>query len=240
MSRRQNFQNEFDQVNYETENELNPRQWREKNLWLRAPGKHSSYDIRRDFWGDFPENRTANRETIRPSQKRRSNRRNDIEGSETRRKRAGSAHFEKYAEEGNRFINEVANELGINDRRQALRVTKAVLHAVRDRLPATDSIEFAQGLPLVLKGVYFDQYDISKTPVSIKSSEEFIDFIREKDRFGAINDFQSPREVVSCLRTVFRVLEHRLDRGQVEQIAAQLPKDIVRLIGINRPYMLAD
>jgi hypothetical protein len=73
-------------------------------------------------------------------------------------------NFEEYASEGNRFVNEVARELN-TDRNTAARILRVVLHAVRDRLPADDAIQFAQGLPIALKGVFIDQYDPSRTPV---------------------------------------------------------------------------
>ena len=44
-------------------------------------------------------------------------------------------NFEKYVATGNAFIKEVAQELGNpDDKNRAMRVTRAVIHALRNRL----------------------------------------------------------------------------------------------------------
>lgn len=158
--------------------------------------------------------------------------------SATRRRKLQSAHFEKFAEDGNRFIREVANELGTSNIQKALRITKAVLHAIRDRLQPDSAVEFAQGLPMMLKAIYFDQYDISGTPVIIRSQQGFIDFIREKDAFASEMDFQDPQDAIIALQIVFSVLENHMDYYQVRQIKKQLPKEIQNMIDRYKPYAL--
>lgn len=151
------------------------------------------------------------------------------ENNSRRRHKPGALNFNKYAEAGNRFINEVAFELG-TDRDKAARITRVVLHALRDRLPVNDAVEFAQGLPMALKGVFFDQYDVSSAPVIIRSKREFLEFIRSKDHFTANMDLQQPADVVRGLQAVFYVLENHMDRGQTAQIKRLLHSEIVDLI----------
>lgn len=145
------------------------------------------------------------------------------------RGRSRSMNFEEYASDGNRFINLVADELGC-DRNTAARVTKAVLHAIRDRLPANDAVEFAQGLPMAIKGVYFDQYDISSTPVVIRHTRDFLNFVCSKDRIAAIHDFPDDQSVIEAIRAVFNVLENTMDPGQVEQVKNMLHHEVTKLL----------
>ena len=140
-----------------------------------------------------------------------------------------SMNFENYAAEGNRFINEVADELDV-DRNRAARVTRAVLHAIRDRIPADDAIQFAQGLPMALKGVFIEGYDISLTPIVIRNPKNFIDFIYSKNGKAAHSDFPSGQYVIEALRGVFRVLERNMDYGQVHQIKNLINAEIIDLI----------
>lgn len=137
-------------------------------------------------------------------------------------------NFEEYASDGNRIINEVSHEIGC-DRNSAARIFKAVLHAVRDRLPASDAIEFAQGLPMVLKGVFIDQYDMSSAPVVIRHVGDFIDFVRSKNRAADI-DFPDDRSSIHCIKAVFRVLERNMDPGQVEQIKYMINQEVRDLL----------
>jgi uncharacterized protein (DUF2267 family) len=138
-------------------------------------------------------------------------------------------NFEKYAQEGNQFINDVADELGVS-RNSAARITKAVLHAVRDRLSADDAVEFAQGLPMALKGIYIDQWDISANPVVIRRAHDFLDYIYYKDEFTAAYDFPSEDSVEEGLRGVFNVLECYMDEGQIEQVKKIMGNHITQLI----------
>jgi uncharacterized protein (DUF2267 family) len=140
-----------------------------------------------------------------------------------------SMNFEEYASEGNRIIHEVAFELG-TDRNRAARIMRAVLHAIRDRIPPDDAIEFAQGLPMALKGVFVDRYDISKTPVRIRSREKFLDFIYNKGGLTSPVDFPDRESLVNALQAVFTVLERNMDYGQVHQIKNMMNIDIVDLI----------
>jgi uncharacterized protein (DUF2267 family) len=134
-------------------------------------------------------------------------------------------NFEKYAAEGNHFISQVAQELDI-DRNRAARITRSVLHAVRDRLPADDAIEFAQGLPMALKGVYIDQYDLSSAPLVIRHADQFIDYVCYLNGRASIHDFPSPEFVEDSIAAVFRVLERTMDYGQVEQIKRMMNDEL--------------
>jgi uncharacterized protein (DUF2267 family) len=152
-----------------------------------------------------------------------------LRGKTVQQNRKKTMNFESYASEGNRFIREVANRLQ-TDRNTAGRITRAVLHAIRDRLPADDAIQFAQGLPMALKGVFIDQYDLSKVPLRIRHSDNFLDYIYTKNGRASITDFPNRESVVAALQAVFYVLERNMDFGQVQQIKDMLPMEIVDVI----------
>jgi uncharacterized protein (DUF2267 family) len=140
-------------------------------------------------------------------------------------------NFERYAQEANHFINEVAEELQTKNRAKAARITRAVLHAVRDRLIPDEGVQFGQALPMALKGVYFDQYDISRTPVKIRHPYDFLNYIRSKDSMADLEDFPSPEYTEFALQAVFIVLEKHLDPGHINKVKTLLPDVIVDMIG---------
>lgn len=148
------------------------------------------------------------------------------------RRKPRPLNFEAYASQGNQFLHDVARELGTT-RDYAARITRSVLHAVRDRLPPDDAVQFAQGLPMALKGVFFDRYDISKTPVRIRSRRKFIDFVRSKAGLSAPMDFPDPDSVEHALQAVFYVLERHMSYGQVRQIKNALGMEILEMINGN-------
>ncbi len=137
-------------------------------------------------------------------------------------------NFDAYASEGNRFIKQVANELDTNWN-HAARITRAVLHALRDRLPPIDAVQFAQGLPMALKGIFIDKYDIGKAPIRIRSKQKFIDYVYYKIGSTAEVDFPDNDSIVRALQAVFFVLELNMSYGQVEQIKHILNSELVSL-----------
>jgi uncharacterized protein (DUF2267 family) len=163
--------------------------------------------------------------------------------SEENRTRKGALNLEEFASVGNRFIKDIMNELHVN-RNSAARIIKAVLHAVRDRLPPDDAIQFAQGLPMVLKAVFIDQYDISQTPVVIRHGEDFLDFIYSKDPMAADIDFPDQHSIQEALNGVFTVLYDYMDPGQIDSIKYLMGDEIVELIDgdyrIERQTMLSE
>jgi len=146
-----------------------------------------------------------------------------------------SINFEAYAAEGNRFINDVAFQLRVN-RNSAARITRAVLHAVRDRLPPIDAVQFAQGLPMALKAIFIDQYEISKVPVKIRSSQKFLDYIYSKGGMTAETDFPDMESVVEALQAVFFVLERHMSFGQVQQIKMIMGAGVQELLESENTY----
>jgi uncharacterized protein (DUF2267 family) len=140
-----------------------------------------------------------------------------------------SMNFEEYASEGNRIINKIARDLKTG-RNRAARISRGVLHAIRDRLPPDDAIQFAQGLPMALKGIFIDRYDVSKTPVVIRSREGFIEFVRSKAGPLAAVDFPTSQSVINALQSVFFVLERNMSYGQVQQIKKLMNIELVNLI----------
>lgn len=212
---------------------IDPDQWNRDNR-QSGQDRHSSRGD--DRFGDRSHNRNDKRDHTLEDQggyHLYSSVAPQNENTHTRKRRQRALNFEEYAQEGYRFINEVAREIGCN-RDTAARISRAVLHAVRDRIPADDAVQFAQGLPMALKGVFFDQYDISNTPVLIRNVAGFLEYIRCKDTNMAFFDFPYPEDVAIGLRAVFRVLERNMDHGQVQQIKNILPFDIHDLIDGRR------
>lgn len=143
-------------------------------------------------------------------------------------------NFEAYAAEGNHFVHQVAAELG-SSRNCAARVTRAVLHALRDRMPPNLAIQVAQGLPMALKGIYIDRYDPSQTPVVIRSPKRFLRYIHAKLGITAPVDLPDPESVREAFRAVFCVLERHLSPGQMHQLKHALNRELLSLTEEGMP-----
>ncbi|MFD2248278.1 DUF2267 domain-containing protein [Pontibacter ruber] len=139
-------------------------------------------------------------------------------------------NFEDNKKDAIVLLQAVAQELDTDDMNKAGRIFRAVLQAIRDRLPVNEAIHFAAQLPIIWKGIYFDQYDPDKVPVTIRDAQEWINYIRNKNAFAANNDFQQDDEITASFRAVFNVLQRHMSDGQLQQVKQAMHQEIQELL----------
>ncbi|HXH19123.1 MAG TPA: DUF2267 domain-containing protein [Chitinophagales bacterium] len=138
--------------------------------------------------------------------------------------------FNKFAAEGNEFLNTLAHELGYpQDRNRAARVLRAVLHTLRDILTPEENVQLLAQLPMFLKGVYVEEWKLKKEK-NVRTMEQFIQRVKKYDRFGAGHDFETNEDVESAAKTLFIVLHRYISLGELEDIKAVLPKELKSLV----------
>lgn len=71
------------------------------------------------------------------------------------------------------WLDTVAAEFGTDDARFVHRITRAWLHAVRDRLPVVEAAHFAAQLPELLRGIYYEGWDPVAVPIRC-DAEQFL------------------------------------------------------------------
>jgi len=130
--------------------------------------------------------------------------------------------LDKSIQTTNIWLNEIMEDLG-DDRQKAWHVLGAVLHALRDRLPADLSAHLGAELPLVIRGLYYDQYKPSQQPDVTRSLDAFLERVQEGLKMIR------PVDSRDATRSVFRVIAHRVDLGQSAKVRDALPKDIQAL-----------
>ena len=72
-------------------------------------------------------------------------------------------NFNQYATEGNTFLKDYAKEMNMpHDRNKAGRIFTAIMHALRDIIPPEESLQLIAQLPMFLKAVYVNGWNIKK------------------------------------------------------------------------------
>ena len=132
--------------------------------------------------------------------------------------------FENAQHTANIWVCEVADELGdAADKHRAYLALRAVLHALRDRLPVEEAADLAAQLPMLVRGFYFDGWRPAHKPLRERSRKQFLGHVA-----SAFPEELCPNpEFIT--RAVFKVLEHRVASGEIADVKATLPEDVRQL-----------
>src|SRR5207302_59377 len=119
------------------------------------------------------------------------------------------------------------------DRHVAWRVLGAVLHALRDRLTVDQVAHLGAELPIVIRGLYYDQWHPAGKPERERHVDEFAARVHAELRDTRRVD---PRDAAQI---VFAVIGEHVSSGQVDKIRQSLPEDIRNLwpASARRPAM---
>lgn len=118
------------------------------------------------------------------------------------------------------WLNEVAEELGTDDHGQAYRVLRAYLHALRDRLPVNEAAQLAAQLPELIRGIYYEGWKPSATPVRYRDLADFLDRVAED---AILEGETSASYAVSAVSAVLR---RHVSAGEIEDVRAILPEEL--------------
>jgi uncharacterized protein (DUF2267 family) len=120
------------------------------------------------------------------------------------------------------WLDEIMEAIG-PDRQVAWHVLGAVLRTLRDRLPLGLAAHLGAQLPLLVRGLYYDQWHPRPKPLKLRSAKQFLDEVS-----GALGGIR-PVDPEKATRATFQVLNHYLDPGQVQNVREALTENVRRL-----------
>ena len=132
--------------------------------------------------------------------------------------------IERSVEKTHIWLNELAEQLGVEDRQYAYRALRAVLHALRDRLTVEVAAKLAAQLPTLIRGIYFEDWRPSRTPLPIHDVEAFLDYIVKEGQMAG------ETEASLAVTAVARVMREHISSGEIDAVAAVLPDKLKVLI----------
>lgn len=136
-------------------------------------------------------------------------------------------NFNKYAQKSNLFLKEVANELQMpEDPGRALRILRAVLHGLRDRIPPQESLQMISQLPMYIKAIYVEGWKWAPNNNSIRHIDDFVQAVKVHDGISGDYDFEDPEHTEEYIKAVFRVLQRHVSEGEIADVVATLPTEL--------------
>jgi uncharacterized protein (DUF2267 family) len=118
------------------------------------------------------------------------------------------------------WLGDLMGDLGWEDRCLAYRALQVVLHALRDRLPVEAVAALGSQLPLLVRGMYYEGWSPSETPVPESEKEEFLSQIAAAFRNNPEID---PERVA---RAVLKVLKRYAPSGEYRNEGLIIPPGI--------------
>jgi uncharacterized protein (DUF2267 family) len=127
--------------------------------------------------------------------------------------------FDKTLETTHIWLKEIMEDIG-PDRHVAWHVLSVVLQRIRDRLPLPLAAHLGAQLPMLIRGVYYDQFDPNGLPGDRMTREQFIEDITE-----GLSDTR-PVDPLVAIGSVFGVLRRHISEGQIRKVCDALPRSI--------------
>jgi uncharacterized protein (DUF2267 family) len=118
--------------------------------------------------------------------------------------------------------------LGTHDRERCYHVLKAVLHALRDRLPLGEAVDLGAQLPMLVRGFYYEGWRPAGKPRAYRHKREFLDQVRRSAPSLAEDDLEP------AVTAVFALLASELGGGEPGQVRSALPAEIRELWALPR------
>ncbi len=125
----------------------------------------------------------------------------------------------------NAWLNELMQELNWTDRRQTYVAFRCVLHALRDHLSPKDAVYVGEQLPMLIRGFYFEHWDVSGKPPVLRSRNDFFAYVSAR----LSRDGQRGSDSETVTRAVFRLLDRKATDGEIDGIQHVLPPALIDL-----------
>lgn len=129
---------------------------------------------------------------------------------------SGLAVLDHTVQETNIWLKAVAEQLQL-DRHDAYIAFRAVLHALRDRLPPEVAVHLGAQLPMLVRGLYYEGWRMAGKPTKDRSVEEFSEHVVKE------LPPQFPVDALTASRGVFEALWEKLDPGEFAKLMDHLP-----------------
>ena len=131
--------------------------------------------------------------------------------------------FEKFTREFEQWLIFIGEEMDMENRPDiAFQALRSVLHAIRDRIIPSEVFDLSAQLPLMVRGVFFEGYNLKDKPEKY-NAVELLETI-EQGFYG-----NTSVDAESAFRAVLNLLYEKISEGELEDIYGGMPKDIKEL-----------
>lgn len=128
--------------------------------------------------------------------------------------------IDESVQQANIWFNEVDYRTGWDNKQRSYRLLRAVLHALRDHLNPDEAAQLSAQLPVLIRGIYYEGYDPSRTPVTERSREGFVARVQKAFVPDPLGDAET------AIGAVFDVLDAHVSGGEMDHVRATFTKEM--------------
>lgn len=132
-------------------------------------------------------------------------------------------HFEHTVQLTREWVLDLCANSDIGDEQRAYRLLRVTLQTLRDWLSVEEATDLSAQLPQLLRGAYFEGWRPARSPVKPRHATDFVG--RIENAFTS-DPFEDTRAAVT---DVFALLNRRISRGEIRDVRACLPRDLLEL-----------
>ncbi|MBB3146814.1 uncharacterized protein (DUF2267 family) [Phyllobacterium trifolii] len=133
------------------------------------------------------------------------------------------AAFTHGAQQAQQWVNELDDDLNWDDKGRAYRLLRSVLHTLRDFLSIEEVADLSAQLPIVIRGVFFEEWDPSTAPVWKRKKQDFIEQVASDFK----NDPLDNSNV--AVAAVFKLMDRHISQGEITQVRNSMQKSLRNL-----------
>lgn len=144
---------------------------------------------------------------------------------------ASNLNFETFAQEAHEYINELAQQFGHpEEKARTLIVWRSVMHTLRDRIHYGESFQVFAPLPMILKGIYVENWKYTeKPPKDYETVEEMKQEVKNFQKQYGEQEFDWGKPTEEIISITLKSLDRFLQGDQLSHVKDQMPKDVQRL-----------
>ena len=124
------------------------------------------------------------------------------------------------ASDTNTWVNEVDYRTDWGNKQRSYRLLRQVLHVIRDHLSVDEAAQLGAQLPTLIRGIYYEGWDPSKTPVIERSPDGFIARVQTAFQSDPMDDAEN------AIAAVIDVLDAHISQGQMDNVKHTFTKKI--------------
>lgn len=127
------------------------------------------------------------------------------------------------------WLGHISQQMGWEDPEKSYVTLRAVLHALRDRLPPDEALDLAAQLPTLVRGIYFEGWHPAGKPLTYRNKAEFLERVRRAARK------LEEREAERAVTAVLHELSTELDQAEVNHVRQAMPPELRELWPVAPP-----